>query len=237
MKSLIALKHVAYEDLGYFEEVFQTLGFTISYLNAGKDNIDLIQKLNPDLLVICGGPISVNDEHLYPFLLDEFKIIENRMKHQRPTLGLCLGAQAIAKVLGSKIYPNKVKEIGWAPITVTDEGQQSPLRFLAEDKTSVFHWHGETFDLPKQTTLLASKHACKNQAFSYEHHTLGLQFHAEVIPNHLEQWYIGHACELGHLKDVSIDQMRRDAQFWGHVLKRQGDLFLKEWVSQFLMSI
>ncbi len=232
MKHLIALKHVAFEDLGYFEEVFQSLGFTITYLDAGKDSLDFIQKRNPELLVICGGPISVNDEHLYPFLLDEFKIIEKRLKQQKASLGICLGAQAIAKVLGSKIYSNKIKEVGWSPITLTEEGKQSALRFLAEDKTHVFHWHGETFDLPKQTTLLASTPICRNQAFSYEHHTLGLQFHPEVIHNHLEQWYIGHCCELSQHKDVSIDQMRRDAKQWGTHLRQQGELFLRDWVSQ-----
>ncbi|MFI5342963.1 MAG: glutamine amidotransferase [Chlamydiales bacterium] len=236
MKRLIALKHVAFEDLGYFEEIFQGLGFSVTYLNAGRDSLDLIQKMNPELLVICGGPISVNDEHLYPFLLDEFRMIESRLKQQKATLGLCLGAQSIAKVLGSKIYSNRVKEIGWAPIALTVAGKQSSLRFFAEDKTHVFHWHGETFDLPQQATLLASTTICKNQAFSYGNHTLGLQFHPEVIPSHLEQWYIGHSCELSQQKDLSIDQMRRDAQLWGNTLQHQGELFLNEWIQNSLVE-
>jgi GMP synthase (glutamine-hydrolysing) len=227
MKQLLALKHVAFEDLGYFEEVFLELGYTISYLDVGKNSLDTIEKMNPDLLVICGGPISVNDEHLYPFLLKEFKIIEKRLKQNQATLGICLGAQAIAKVLGSKIYSNPEKEIGWSRLTLTEAGKQSSLRFLANEDTHVFHWHGETFDLPKNATLLASTPLCSNQAFAYGKHTLGLQFHPEVIAEHLEQWYIGHACELSQLKDVSIEQLRRDAQRWGNTLKIQGAQFLR----------
>jgi GMP synthase (glutamine-hydrolysing) len=231
MKHLVALRHVAFEDLGYFENIFQNRGYKITYMDAGKDDLVLIHSIDPDILVICGGPISVNDQDLYPFLIDEFKIVESRLKKKKCTLGLCLGAQVIAKVLGARVYPAKSKEIGWAPILLTKEGKRSPIRFLTEGNAKVFHWHGETFDLPKEATLLASTPICENQAFTYEDHTLALQFHPEVIPNHLEQWYIGHTAELSQTKGIDIHQMRLEAIKWGALLKQQGEKFLNEWIS------
>lgn len=230
MKQLLALRHVPFEDLGYFEPIFQGHGFKVIYMDAGKDNIKFIETVDPDILVICGGPISVNDEHLYPFLADECKIVESRLKRGKCTLGICLGAQVIAKVLGASVYSAKSKEIGWSPLTLTKEGRQSPLRFLAEENANVFHWHGETFDLPQRATLLASTPVCANQAFSFENHTLALQFHPEVIPHHLEQWYIGHSLELSQLKNIDLHQMRLQAIHWGPLLKQQGEKFLHAWI-------
>lgn len=234
MKHLMVIRHVAFEDLGYFEKVFHSRGFKITYIDAGKDSFDSIKTQDPDMLAICGGPISVNEQHLYPFLLDEFAIVESWLKRKKPVLGLCLGAQVIAKVLGSRIYPADSKEIGWSPISLSKEGKESPLRFFGEEHTRVFHWHGETFDLPKQTTLLASTSICPNQAFAYENHTLAIQFHPEVIPEHLEQWYIGHTCELSQVKMTNVFQLRKEAQQWGSLLRKQGQKFLSEWIDNFI---
>lgn len=230
MKQVMVLRHVPFENLGYFEQIFKDKGFEVINIDAGKDDLNIIKKTNPDILVICGGPISVNDEDLYPFLNDEFTIVEERIKRKRPVLGLCLGAQVIAKVLGSKIYPAKSKEIGWFPITLTHEGEKSPMRFLGNNIKN-FHWHGETFDLPKGATLLASTPICTNQAFSYGDEILGIQFHPEVTPDQLEQWYIGHICELGQIKDVTISQLRKEANAYGRILKIEGEKFLNDWLN------
>lgn len=229
-KKAVVIRHVAFEDLGYFETILKDLDYSVTYLEAGRDNLNSIQVLNPELLVICGGPISVNEEHLYPFLHDEFRIVEKRIQSKKPTLGLCLGAQIIAKVLGSRVYSLNTKEIGWSPIDLTKEGKQSSLRHLAHEDTHVFHWHGETFDLPSKGVLLASTSICKNQAFTVERHTLALQFHPEITPLELERWYIGHTCELNQWKQVSIDQLRKDSNLWGKKLRAQGGIFMKEWV-------
>ncbi len=233
MKHLVAIRHVAFEDLGSFESVFKKLGYGINYLDAGKDELHLIHPLDPDLLVICGGPISANDEHLHPFLKEEFKIVQERIRRHRPILGLCLGSQVIAKALGSTVYSIRAKEIGWYPLTLTEAGKQSPLHYLDADQTHVFHWHGETFDLPKEATLLASTPVCKSQAFAYGKRVLGIQFHPEVIPHHLEQWYIGHTCELSQHPEIELHKLRRDAKHWGNTLQLQAERFLTEWVKSF----
>lgn len=232
MKQVVVLRHVPFENLGYFEQCFKDNGFKITYVDAGKDDLSVIEKNDPEILVVCGGPISVNDEDLYPFLHDEFRIVKERIKQKRATLGLCLGAQVIAKVLGSKIYPGKSKEIGWFPITLTDEGKNSSLRFLGQEGIKDFHWHGETFDLPHNAVLLASTSICTNQAFSYGEEILAIQFHPEVTPEQLEQWYIGHTCELGQLKNISIAELRQDAKKYGKELRKQGEKFLNEWLEK-----
>ena len=131
-----------------------------------------------DALVVMGGPMSVHDEAQYPWLVAEKKLIEQSIKSGKRVLGICLGAQLLADVLGAKVYRNKHKEIGWFPVRHLQEGSVSaglPRTFLA------FHWHGETFDLPAGAVHLAESDGCANQAFEFGGgKTLALQFHLEV---------------------------------------------------------
>lgn len=230
MKKLIAIRHVSFEDLGSFERILIAQGYSITYVEAGKDDILSLVGFDPDLLIILGGPISANQEDLYPFLKEEYRLIEKRIRQGLPLIGICLGAQMIARVLGSRIYSAEEKEIGWMPIALTEEGRRSSMRFLDEEGVKVFHWHGETFDLPKDCERLASTALCKNQAFSKGPQLLGLQFHPEVIPAHLEQWYIGHACELSSDRESRIPILRKDASQWGDLLLKQGEKFLLDWL-------
>ena len=147
------------------------------------------------------------EDNLYPFLGDEIKLIERRLKVRRPTFGICLGAQLIAHTLGARVYPGPHKEIGWSPLTLTDAGRNSPLHHLSGPE---LHWHGDTFDLPRDATLLASTAACSNQAFSWSDNVLALQFHPEVIARNIEQWFIGHACEILAADGISVPMLRRD---------------------------
>lgn len=132
-----------------------------------------------DLLLILGGPMSVNDEGEFPWLIAEKVFIRQVIDRQRPVLGICLGSQLIASVLGAAVRPNRDKEIGWLPI----EGIKSnPAATISLPNITVFHWHGETFDLPADAILLARSAACAHQAFLYKEKVLALQFHLEVTP-------------------------------------------------------
>jgi GMP synthase-like glutamine amidotransferase len=126
-----------------------------------------------------GGPMSVNDESTLPWLRPEKRFIRNAMKRSVPVLGVCLGAQLIASALGSRVYRTSQKEIGWFPIEATS----SPMNaFRFPDKCTVFHWHGETFDLPVGAVHLARSEVCENQAFQIGQYVIGLQFHLETTP-------------------------------------------------------
>lgn len=220
------IRHVAFEDLGSFEQAFIHLGYQTAYYEAGVDDLKSLKKA--DLLVILGGPISVNDENRYPFLLDEFELVEWRIQNQKKTLGICLGAQVIAKVMGAKVYPAKEKEIGWKPIVLAQEGKKSPLEVFENIK--LFHWHGETFDLPKGSALLASTSVCPHQAFSVSSHTLALQFHPEVTAKPLEKWYIGHTNELTRYPDSFLSQLRNEAESLAPLLAQKALPFLSNWL-------
>ena len=230
-KHAVAIRHVAFEDLGTLEAVLGDRGYSVSYVEAGLGDLGGLDPLRPDLFVILGGPIGAYEETVYPFILDELKLLERRLKADLPTLGICLGSQLMARALGSRVYPGPRKEIGWAPLALTDAGRRSCLRFLAPEKTAVLHWHGDTFDLPANAVRLASTEVSENQAFSWGKRALGLQFHAEVIPQSLERWFIGHACELASA-GMNVAELRRDTARWGATLESQGRECLTAWLSE-----
>ena len=118
-----------------------------------------------DLVVVLGGPIGAYEQEDYPFIADEIAILRARVAANRPTLAICLGAQILAQALGARVYAG-TKEIGWAPLKLTEAGQRSVLRDIGRDATPVLHWHGDTFDLPDGADRLASTPECANQAFS-----------------------------------------------------------------------
>ena len=175
------VQHVLFEGLGSIAAWAANRGdsVTVSHLYQG----DALPALDAvDLLVIMGGPMSVNDESEFPFLVSEKRFIADAVQAEKRVLGICLGSQLIAAALGQHVYRNAQKEIGWFPIELTDAGRNS--RFFANmpSGSEVFHWHGETFDLPDGAEWLAQSEACRYQAFSYHDHVIGLQFHFETTP-------------------------------------------------------
>ena len=133
-----------------------------------------------DMLVVMGGPMGVYDDDKYPFLKREKVFIENAINLGKKVLGVCLGAQLIADVLGAKVYKNKYKEIGWFPVNLTEEGKQSYIFKNLPDEFTPFHWHGDTFDLPRGARRIAYNQATQNQAFEIDGRIVGLQFHLET---------------------------------------------------------
>jgi GMP synthase-like glutamine amidotransferase len=144
-----------------------------------------------DWLVIMGGPMGIYDEDKYPWLLSEKNYIEKAVVQEKIVLGICLGAQLIADVLGAKIYPNKYKEIGWFSIQKTRETTQARLADFLPAQIDVFHWHGDTFDIPKGAIHIAKSKACENQGFIFDDHVVALQFHLETTEQSAKE-LIGH---------------------------------------------
>ncbi|MDM7986364.1 MAG: type 1 glutamine amidotransferase [Smithella sp.] len=173
------LQHVPFEGLGSIESWLKKSGYEITStkLFDGPDFPDL-RKI--DFLIVMGGPMSVNDEDKLPWLAAEKKFIWDTIAKNKPVLGICLGAQLIANVLGASVYPNKAKEIGWFPIHGIVTNDKSIFEMPASLK--VFQWHGETFDLPAGAVRLAKSDVCENQAFQVGTSVIGLQFHLETTP-------------------------------------------------------
>jgi len=229
----LAVRHLAFENLGVFEAVLAERGFDIAYLGAGGRPIDAAILLEPDLLVVLGGPIGVNDTGLYPWLQAEIDAVRERVLAQRPTLGICLGAQIIATALGARVYPGKAKEIGWAPVTLSEAGQASPLRHLAASPT--LHWHGDTFDVPEGARLLASTELTPHQAFDWGDKVLALQFHPEFKAADMEAWLVGHTMELG-LAKVDIPALRAATAVHGQAQASAGRAMLANWLDGWLLA-
>ncbi len=174
------LQHVWFEDIGSIRGWLDARGAHIGYTRFFEPDAALPAVGEADLLIVMGGPMSVNDERQYPWLNDERRFIAETIRHGTPVLGICLGAQLIAGALGARVYPNAVKEIGWLPVTAVDNGAEDAFRFPAS--ATVFHWHGETFDLPPGAVHLARSAACAHQAFQFGRKVIGLQFHLETTP-------------------------------------------------------
>ncbi len=226
------IRHLAFEDLGSFTAVLAELDAEIQYYEAGMDDLSVLAGYPDDLLVILGGPISVNDAAIYPFLDTEVQILRQRLEADRPTLGICLGAQLMAKALGARVYPGAVKEIGWFGLQVNEAGAVLGMSSLAAENTQMLHWHGETFDIPSGATNLASTERFPNQAFSFGKRCLALQFHPEVTAAGLERWLIGHTGEIEATEGVSVSQLREDSQCHAPALESAARAFLGTWLAR-----
>ncbi len=204
MQNAVAICHVAFEDAGTLEPVLKERGIDLRYLQAGVD--DLSPAKDADLVLVLGGPIGIYEFERYPFLKDELAIVEAVVKQETPIVGICLGAQALAAVLGARVYPGTQSELGWDELILTEEGKASPLGAL--EGLHILNWHGDMFDLPDGATRLASTPITPNQAFSYGPKVLSLQFHVELPERDMERWLIGHTLELANNK-VDLAEMRK----------------------------
>jgi GMP synthase-like glutamine amidotransferase len=173
------LQHVPFEGLGSIGPWLKSSGYrtttTKFYESTSLPNPDQF-----DLLIVMGGPMSVNEEDRFPWLRTEKQFIRHTIESGKAVLGICLGAQLIASALGEAVYPNRRKEIGWFPIKGIPHQLETTFHF--PPSMEAFHWHGETFDLPDGAVLLATSEACKNQAFQFGPAVIGLQFHLETTP-------------------------------------------------------
>lgn len=139
-------------------------------------------------LIVMGGPMGVYEADRYPFLKRERDYIRKVIDAKKPVLGICLGAQLVARALGARVYPNRKKEIGWYRVRLTPTGRKDPLMKGGPVSPWVFQWHGDTFDLPRGAHRLASSSLCKNQAFRFGAHVYGLQYHLEVDKAMVLEW-------------------------------------------------
>jgi GMP synthase-like glutamine amidotransferase len=216
----------------YFQHVpFEGLGSIADWLSQRGHQIDctrfyaeerLPDPDKPDFLVIMGGPMSVNDEVTYPWLISEKQFIRQFIAAGKPVLGICLGAQLIASAMGARVYPSPRKEIGWHHIEST-ECADPPL---FGNRETVFQWHGETFDLPEGARHLARSEVCENQAFALGDRVIGLQFHLETTPESaaLLVSHCGEELVAGPTIQSARQIVSANPQLYGQLNRRMADI-------------
>lgn len=188
------LQHVPFEGLGRIVDWVKDKGHSVNCTRLYMDDaFPAIEQI--DMLIVMGGPMSVNDYDEYPWLKNEKEFIKKCIDNEIVVLGVCLGAQLIANVLGAAVSANTDKEIGWYPIKRNDS-YASSLKGLLPDAVEVLHWHGDTFELPESASLLYTSAACRNQAFVVNNTIIGLQFHLEIEQAELTELIRNCADEL-----------------------------------------
>jgi GMP synthase (glutamine-hydrolysing) len=197
-RKVLAFRHVPFEHLGM-------IGDSLGSHHIDCGYVDLYRGGTADLsgasgLVIMGGPMSANGN--LPYIHHEIELIAEGAERGLPILGVCLGAQLIAKALGARVYANHVKEIGWYPLHWAGSAAQDRLHAGLTGSDTVFQWHGETFDMPQGAELLASSDACRNQAYRVRENIYGLQYHLEVTPAMIAQW-LSEDAMCGDLREVT----------------------------------
>lgn len=207
-RTALAIRQIGFQGLGVLRAPLEAAGYEVEYHDAFAEDPRRINATAPDILVVLGGPYGVDEGPTRPFIDAQIELLRTRLGAQRPTFGICLGAQLVAKALGATVKATGTKEIGWAPVQLTDEGASGPLAELAD--LPLLHWHGDTFDLPDGAVRLAGTEVCRNQAFAIGHEIMAAQFHLEVDPRcGIGEWI---ACHLDELRREGIDADRLEAE-------------------------
>jgi GMP synthase-like glutamine amidotransferase len=218
------LRHVPFEEEGAIGDWADTRGFSRTWtdFSAGGDLPDLSAF---DWLVVMGGPMSVHDELQFPWLRQEKRFLGEAIRQGKTVVGICLGAQLLAEVLGGEVTRSPQKEIGWFPVELTREGRECAVSAQLPQTFPAFHWHGETFSVPPGAVPLASSRGCPHQGFLFQERVLGLQFHLEVTPSSMEQLIENCGSEIGSGPFVqTVEKMRARSDFDSIASSLQGVL-------------
>jgi len=226
MRRVLAIVNERGAGLGALEPMLRDRGFAVDAV-AGTD-LDSVDILAPDLVVTLGSSAGVYETARHPFISPEIALLQDRLHHRRPTLGVCFGAQLIAAALGEEVRPGPTREVGFRGIVATEAGLRSPLRHLAD--VPVMQWHSDTFDLPAGTTLLASSPAYAVEAFAIDEWLLGVQFHPELTGDLAARWLEGdadYAAGAGYGLE-QLDDDVREGRF--ERMRAATEAALAEWV-------
>lgn len=226
--NVLIIKHIDIEGPGFIETFLKQAKIPYQILNLQRDehfpNMDELSHI-----VILGGPMSVYEEDRYPFLKYEDLFIKEAIQRGKRILGICLGAQLIAKALGAKVFKAPEKEIGWYRVSLTEDGLKDPLFSDLPQEFSVFQWHGDTFEIPAGAKLIATSLPVTNQALRYGRDVYGLQFHLEVTEQMIREWMETYEEEFNENESLYFtkDQIIMDTKKNITSLKMIGTKFLK----------
>ena len=224
------LQHVPFEGLGSLQSWAQIYNHKLLGTRFWAGDA-LPDPREVKLLIVMGGPMGVDDERRFPWLSDEKAFISAVIENHGAVLGICLGAQLLARVLGARVYTNEVKEIGWFPIRRAS-GVNPPFQQLVPEEVTVFHWHGDTFDLPPDANLLATSEACQNQAFVSGDRLMGLQYHLEMTVDGIENIVLNCGDEL-----TAEEWIQQEAEIRGGVNYMSSCKEIMERVLRYLVAL
>jgi len=205
---ILVFQHVPYELLGTLDPLLKETGFRIRYVNFGRDPDQRPSLEKYAALIVLGGPMNAHQIDTYPNLITEVEVIREAVDKDMSVLGICLGAQLLAKALGGSVTSNPDREIGWYDVQLTGHGRTDPVLSAFAPQQRVFQWHEDGIGLPPQTVHLASSPASSVQAFRYGEHAYGFQFHLEVDAALIDRWLT----EPDHRVTVDDEKARVDPQ-------------------------
>ena len=228
MKRALIVRHTPFEGAAGFRLPIEEAGYRFERINVSDAGFTHLDWLDPELVVVMGGPMGVYERDIHPWIDGEVTGLAMRIAAGLPTMGVCLGSQMIAAALGARVYPGPVKEVGFAPIALSDAAQASPLRHLAG--VPLLHWHGDTFELPPCGELLAASDRYANQAFRVGKTVLALQFHPEMGEDpRFSEWLenVDYIAQAGSTPAA----LRADHDRLGPAAVAAGRAMLAEWLS------
>jgi GMP synthase (glutamine-hydrolysing) len=229
-KQALIVRHVPREGLAGYRAPIEAAGYVLDRLDVCDPKFAEADFLTPDLVILMGGPMGVYEGFQHPWIPHEIERVAERLEHGMPTLGVCFGAQLIAAALGADVYAGPRHEIGFAPLTLTDAGRSSALAHL--DGVPVLHWHGDSFDLPRDTELLASTDSYRHQGFRRGDHLLALQFHAEMgVDPRIEAWIAESTDSLARL-GIAGDALRDHHAAHGPTAVAAGQQMIAQWIAR-----
>lgn len=188
LRKILVVQHVPHEPLGTLDRLLRRHKIRIKFVNFSRHPDALPDIAGYDALIVLGGPMNVDEAHLHPHLLTEMRLLEAALRADLPILGICLGAQLLAHVLGAPVGRNRAPELGWQEVRLTEAGRADPVLCHLQQGKQVFHWHGDTFGIAQGAVLLAESDLCAHQAFRYGKHAYGLQFHLEADEPVIDRW-------------------------------------------------
>jgi len=219
-KEILIIKHIEIEGPGSIEEFFANTAWNLRVINLSTEELKSKDFADVVAMIFLGGPMNVYDEAKYPFLRDEDGFLRRAIKEEIPILGICLGAQLLAKACGAKVKKAKQKEIGWHKVNLTEAGKQDALFTGLPSQLNVFQWHEDIFEIPKGALHLAESPTCPKQAFRFGRNAYGVQFHVEVTPEMIESWiYAYRKNETLKTKDMLIESYKKKETF-----RKQADI-------------
>jgi GMP synthase-like glutamine amidotransferase len=231
--NVLIVKHIAIEGPGLIENCLSHEKIPYQILSL-ESNLHLPKLDNLTHIVILGGPMNVYEEDRYPFLKNEDLFVKEAIQRGKVVLGICLGAQLIAKALGAKVFKAPVKEIGWYDVSLTETGSSDPIFSNLPDTFPVFQWHEDTFEIPHAAKLIATSASVHNQAFHYGENTYGLQFHLEVTQEMILEWMKTYEEEFKGSQPPLFSKFKilADTEMKIEAYARRGMEFLKDFFRQ-----